>query len=122
MEMRTFVRHDNGKVYAKLDPHDNQKRVYLASLFMNRMLKPGMGMAATAEYQVARLLMGKGRKKPLDEGKQLEIVRDLTWHRGMSLEQANILLRSGAITDKGAHAALSTYAMGSVGVPNAGNI
>jgi len=116
MEMRTFVKNDNGKAYVKLDRHGNQKRVFLASLFMNRLLRPRMGMAAVAEYQVARLLNGESKEK------QRELVSGLMEHRFISMEQAGILLKSGAITDSSSRLALTRYTIGDVGVHNAGNI
>ena len=110
VKMRTFARDDNGKVYAKLDLYGNRKRVHLASLFMNRLLKPGMGMAAIAEHHVARLLNGTSKEK------QVELVNELAGRRAMSMEQADILRKSGMITDKGAHSALAAYTLGEVRV------
>lgn len=116
MEMRTFVKNDNGKVYIKLDPYGNQKRVYLASLFMNRLLKPKMGMAAIAEYQVARLMNGASKEN------QWALVNELVEHRFMSTEQANILLKPNMITDKGARSILMRYTMGETKVHASGSV
>ena len=116
MEMRTFVKNDNGKVYVKLDRQGNQKRIYLPSLFMNRLLKPKMGMAAIAEYQVAKLVNGASKEN------QWALVNELVGHRYMSMEQANILLKSDALNDAGARSILMRYTMGDAKIVGEGNI